>query len=351
MIRPAFVTLTTALVFALSVVPACGGRESGPAGPRCALTPSKLIDASELLVPGAGSISAGMDLAVSATDLYVAVSYNPGGAVLRVPIRGGQPVVLESLVGSEQALLVTGDSLVFAQSYEDASGQVSGDIRRIGLQGGDSTVLASAPIVPSTIFGPAGILATDGQNVYFAAQDGTKSVPLSGGTIQTLTTHTGAVTVAGTNVVIADGSTGGVFSVPIGGGPVTPLATNLASDLGPVLSCGANICWASAVPVSPSQGGTGAIMQLGPTGASATLSEDPGLYVVYRLVFDGSEFFATMLSDASVGTLATIPAAGGPPISMGSGSGLAIDDECLYTGDVINGVYSVAKSYRGIVQP
>jgi hypothetical protein len=91
----------------------------------------------------------------------------------------------------------------------------------------------------------------------------------------------------------------------------------------------------------------GAIMQVGPAGTPATLSEDSGLYVAYRLVFDGADFFATMLADVSVGRLARIPAAGGPPLRMGSGSGLAIDDECLYTGNAISGVYSVAKSYRG----
>jgi hypothetical protein len=307
------------------------------AGPKCAPTPTKLIDASEFMA-NANGVSAAMDLAVSTTDLYVAVNYNQGGAVLSVPIRGGRPVVVAT--GGAQALLVTGDSLILAE----------GDIVKIALPGGAGTVLASGPVVATdSYFGPSGILATDGQNVYFATPDGTQSVPLAGGMVQTLTTHTGALTVAGANIVIADSSAGGIFSVPIEGGPATLLATSPAGDLGPVLSCGADICWASAVEVSPSQVGTATLVQLGPMGVPATLSEDPALYVVYRLVFDGSEFFATMLRDLSFGSLATIPAAGGPPFSMGPGSGLAIDDECLYVADAIGGVYSVAKSYRGTV--
>src|SRR5580698_10436606 len=57
------------------------------AGPKCAPTPTKLIDASEFMA-NANGVSAAMDLAVSATDLYVAVNYNQGGAVLSVPTDG-----------------------------------------------------------------------------------------------------------------------------------------------------------------------------------------------------------------------------------------------------------------------
>jgi hypothetical protein len=43
----------------------------------------------------------------------------------------------------------------------------------------------------------------------------------------------------------------------------------------------------------------------------------------------------------------SIPGTGGPPFRMGDAFDLAIDDECLYTGAISAGVYSVAKSYRG----
>ena len=55
---------------------------------------------------------------------------------------------------------------------------------------------------------------------------------------------------------------------------------------------------------------------------------------MYRLVFDGTEFFATALADASEGALVRVP----------FGSGLAVDDECLYVADTATGVYSVAKA-------
>jgi hypothetical protein len=316
-----------------------------PTGPKCTTMPTLLVDAQDLLPAdgGAVAISAAMDLAVNATDLYFAVSYVGTGAVMRVPIQGGgRPAMVAPVAGSEQALLLTGDSLVFAQSHGDPTTGWSGDIVRVGLQGGESRVLASASIAPATIFGPAGILATDGQNVYFAAEDGTKKVALAGGPVEALTTHTGALAVVGTNLVIADGAAGGVFSVPIAGGAATALATNLPGCLGPILSCGQNICWASAVEVGPSQLGTGSLMQLDPSGSLVTLSD--GFYVAYRLQFDGTDFFATLLADLSFGSVVRVPAAGGTPVSIGrGGSGLALDDECLYVGNVIFGVYSVTK--------
>jgi hypothetical protein len=357
LLRSAVLAVATAACEGSGATPAHVSRgDAGPVstqdgglvdGPRCTATPTKLIDAKELLVLDAGGISVAMDLALSATDLYVAVNYDHDGALLRIPVHGGKPVYVAPIYGSEQALLVTGDSVVLAESHDDPDAGLSGEIVRLALHGFPRTVLASGRIVLSSIFGPSGILATDGHNVLFAAQDGTKSVPLAGGAVQTLTTHTGSLAVVGSNVVIADSSAGAVFSVPITGGPVTTLATNLAGDLGPVLSCGSDICWASAVPVAPSESGTGSITQLSPAGALATLSEGGRLYVVYRLVFDGSDFFATMLADVSSGSLATIAGAGGMPVSLGSGSGLAIDDKCLYAGDVLQGVYSVAKTYRG----
>jgi hypothetical protein len=65
---------------------------------------------------------------------------------------------------------------------------------------------------------------------------------------------------------------------------------------------------------------------------------------MYGLLFDGAEFFATAIGDASPGSVERIAGTGGTPTYLGTGSGVAVDDECLYTGDPVSGVYSVAKS-------
>jgi hypothetical protein len=97
--------------------------------------------------------------------------------------------------------------------------------------------------------------------------------------------------------------------------------------------------------VAPSQQGTGDLLQIGPTGGPATIAEGPGLYDVYRLLFDGNDFYAAVIGgDASPGSLVRVPGGGGTPVLLGIGTGVAIDDDCVYTGDVEEGVYSVLKS-------
>ena len=90
--------------------------------------------------------------------------------------------------------------------------------------------------------------------------------------------------------------------------------------------------------------GTETLQELGSSGPPTTLSQGDALYVVYRLVFDGAEFFATTLADASPGALVRVPAAGGSPTTAAFGSGLAVDDECLYVADTVSGVYSIARA-------
>ena len=87
-------------------------------------------------------------------------------------------------------------------------------------------------------------------------------------------------------------------------------------------------------------------MQLDPAGALMTLAN---VGPIYRLAFDGTDFFVASLD--GLGELTRVPADGGPDGGMiGLGTGLAIDDECLYVGDVTGyGVYSVARSYGGQV--
>lgn len=198
---------------------ACGGLAAGSpvaptvhAGPKCADTPTLLVDGSALLPPGVG-VSATMDLAVSSTDIYVAINSEPNGTLVRVPVRGGKPVVTANFVGTEESLLVTGESVVFAQSLPNSTVGSSGQIVRTDLKGGGATVLASGSGAQGSVFG----LATDGQNVYFAEQDGVRSVPLAGGPVRTLTAHTGALAVVGSNLVIADSLAQGVFAGAVRG--------------------------------------------------------------------------------------------------------------------------------------
>jgi hypothetical protein len=318
--------------------------------PSCGSTPTRFLSMSDLASPGMG-LSAAMDLAVNATDLYVADSTDTG-ALLRVPLRGGATMRIAAVEGSEQSMALSTDYVVFSEAHAGNAGGWSGEIVRIGLDGSDRTVLFSGDVAVASIFGPAGTLVTDGKNAYFATGGGVMSVPLSGGPATTLTTHTGAIALVGSSVVVADSAAGGLFRVPVAGGSATTLVSGLTGNLGPVVACGSSVCWASEVEVGPSMQGTATLQQLDASGGATTLSQGDALYVVYRLLFDGTEFFATMLADASVGSLARVPAAGGTPVVGGDfGAGIAVDDECLYVADIIDGVYSVAKDAWMLAPP
>lgn len=313
-------------------------------GDKCGPIPTIFVTPSGLFLPCSLGLSAALDLAVNETDLYVAVNGNLNGAILRVPLSGALPSTVATVEGSEQSLVLTNDFVVFAESHDDGAGGWSGEIVRVNLDGADPTVLFAGDISSTNIFGPSGTLATDGANAYFAAQDGVRSVPLSGGAATTLTAHTGAMALVGSSVVIADTSAEGIFSVPTGGGPVTALATGLSGNLGPIAPCGDSVCFASELEVGAAMKGTEQLQRLDPSGQVTSLSQGSALYVVYRLAFDGTDFFATMLADVSAGTLARIPAMGGTPVIGGVGAGLAVDDTCLYVADIADGVYSIAKT-------
>jgi hypothetical protein len=211
----------------------------------------------------------------------------------------------------------------------------------VSLEGGPTTVLASAPIVNPGTFGP-GMVATDGVNVYFAAMDGTRSVPLAGGPARMLTAHTGAAALVGSNLLVADSSAGAIFSVPIGGGQASTIVSNLSGSLGPLIACDTGLCWGSGsvsgalIPQS-----SGAITELGPTGVPTTIVD---FGPVYRLAFDGTYFFASTLADG-LGALIVVPLAGGAEFGTNNATGFAVDDDCVYIADVgSDSIYSISKS-------
>jgi hypothetical protein len=332
---------------------------SPPTGPKCSAIPTQLVAVNDVgpldpvevdlcsrspancppvpWVPG--------DLAVNATDLYyIAFRTGPGEKVMRVPIRGGgKPVLVAApILSGANSLLLTSDSVLFSQGY---SGTSTGEIVRAPLLGGATTVLATTN-GPST-----SALATAGQNVYFADNDGAKSIRLADGTVKILTTRRGDTALVGSNLILATGSD--ISSIPIAGGPLTVLATNQAYARFP-LRCGSDICWLipapRLMPVPPAFSAPGALMKLASNAAPVVLSQALNLYDVQNLVFDGDNFFATEF-DRGGELLMRIPAAGGPPIDMGNATGVAVDDTCLYTASMFAGIYTVSKSFTGTLPP
>jgi hypothetical protein len=237
-----------------------------PTGPKCSATPTQLVAISDLAPPDPvetdlcsrfpancppGAWWPG-DLAVNATDLYYTTFHNFTGKVMRVPIRGGKPVMVAPILSTANSLLLTSDSVVFSQA---PYGFTSAAIVRAPLSGGATMVLATTNGISTSV------LAADGQNIYFTDSDGAKSIRLADGAVTILTTQCGETALVGSNLILATGSD--IASIPITGGPLTVLATNQAGARFPS-RCGSDLCWLTPAAVGPPPGTGGALMKLTP---------------------------------------------------------------------------------------
>jgi hypothetical protein len=115
-----------------------GGAVSGMEVGHCGQTPIKLVDSPmQATGPGASTLPA-LDLAANATDLYYAfTAVRPNGEyfgkVMRVPVAGGQSMVVADVAGRESSLLLTSTAVVFVQTSGDGT---SVQIMRAPLEGG-----------------------------------------------------------------------------------------------------------------------------------------------------------------------------------------------------------------------
>jgi hypothetical protein len=329
------------------------GFESG-ASERCGETPRTLVDPAALFpatLPGESRSFIHID--VSTTDIYYAFDSNQNvgidGAVMRVPLGGGPPSQLAAVQGRMQALLVTAAGVVFAQEYEDEYGDFAGQLVRVPSDGSPPIVLAS------TVAATTGTLATDGDSVYFADGEGTKSVPLGGGGVRLITRKTGTIAVVGTDVIIASTPPmemlGSILSVPTNGGTPVELASNQPSPRLPQ-ACGTDVCWITDVPGPSVIGGTGAIVRRSASGMPQTIIEDGSdgspIHFIRQLLFDGTDFFGAEFNDLlpHEGTPFRLSAGGGTLVRLlPDGGSIAVDDRCVYMASSVEGITSVVKSY------
>jgi hypothetical protein len=108
--------------------------------------------------------------------------------------------MLMSITGEEDAMIATPTTLVIAESSQGMNAQI------VGLSIADG---ALSTIAPSN--GTVRSLVSDGVCVYFSDNDGTKGVPLTGGSARMLTSQKGTLGLAGSNVLLADGVGGNIF--------------------------------------------------------------------------------------------------------------------------------------------
>lgn len=279
-------------------------------------------------------------IAVTNTDVYFTL-YGPSG-LWRVPIGGGQPTMLTSITGEVEAMVATSTTLVLAETSPETDSEI------LGFSIADG---ALSTIAPSN--GTAWSLVADSVDVYFSDNDGTKSVPLTGGSVRTLTSQKGTLGLAGSNVVIADATGGNIFSIPKAGGALATLSTNQPGATAPI-TCGADLCWVNSyacagLPAGDScvvGQGQGAVVRMSPGGTPVVGAKDQLLFPATTLVSDGSDFFVLAAVDISFDeNLSRVSPSGGAPVFIGGADSIAITDGCLFVLDYGKGVYSVATSY------
>jgi hypothetical protein len=301
----------------------------------CGDTPVRLVDYIDD-IPDAGRSAVQVPtIGVSGDDLFYALNWHtplgategPGGYLMRVSLMGGDPVRVAVIAGGGsaggQGLAVTPTAAIFSEAR-----QGEGAIVSVPAAGGAPTTLASTA-------GLASAVVADEGNVYFVDDEGTKRVSRAGGDVRTLTSRRpDSMMVDGATLYLAEYEPGGgVFSVPVEGGPVTQLATHAHGMIHPV-RCAENVCWMTG----PLLGST--LEQIDPEGHVTVLAT--GLTQPHGLVFDGQRFFVS----TGRGSLQRIPAAGGEPVAIHGDSllsSLAVDDTCLYWSSA-SGIHAWALS-------
>ena len=322
--------------------------QGGSSGGRCRSTPKQLVDFKVVAAQtNAGGISAGTPLAVDPTSLYFVMGYT----LMQVPIEGGSPSVMAHLPDAEPHL--SQDIQPFPTStnvflhYIPASSD-NEEIVGVPIQGGSPTVLTTSN---GRILG----FAVSGPNIYFVDDEGTKTVPASGGAVRLLTSQVASaasgLAVIGSQVVMTEGN-GMVVAVPAAGGPPKTLATQQPNASFP-LACGTDVCWwTGAAPNPMVNDGPGEIARLDANGDLTTIAGAPSY--PWALAFDGSSFFEAVGCDVCPGTIVRVPLSG-TPATMTSAGFVAVDDECVYFSTIQSnppveggsgmGIFSVPKAY------
>ncbi len=325
-------------------------------GGKCGPTAKLLVDYMAI----SSDLDAGVavpEVEVNDTHLYFNLNLIYGTAtttmlrdayIMRVPLRGGEAErvahIPNGMDGTVQSFALTKDAVISGQAAPLGTENGLGAVLRIPLAGGEPTMLAPAKL-------GMGALVVDDKNVYFVDAEGTESVSLAGGAVRTLSQPGTPISLAliGDTLYMADIKDGlqdgTISSVPTAGGDVTVLAQGLSNPW-PMTACGTDLCWFEGV--SQSSFAARLVRMAADGGTPKMLAQ--GFLEPHAIVFDGKYFFIT---DGSIGIdILRVPAAGGEPVRVTSNAAfdLALDDECLYWSNAA-GIWSMSLAAARVKGP
>jgi len=174
------------------------------------------------------SLYAIRDLSVVGTSAYWIDAAN--GTLDTVPIAGGNVTALASDLGTPIALATSASTAFWTQTGAPSGCCLqagTGSIRQVSLAGGAASTLVSGLDAP-------GAIAVDGDNVAWAEAWRVATEPVGGGPVTTMasgvSSNMARIAVDGTRVFILDGDY--IKSVPIAGGIVEKLVSAHGGSIG-----------------------------------------------------------------------------------------------------------------------
>ena len=282
----------------------CGLRcPTGCTGGRCIVT----------LVSG---LDAPYDVAIDPQSVYWTMPGTTMGAVMKVPLAGGSPVVVAFDV-------VPIDIAIDAKNAYWTSDV---GVRTASLGGGTPVTLAT---------GAADHIAVDGQDVYWDGVKTVMRVPLAGGSSTAVASGQHNPTSVAVELVSVywttmgtGGASGTVMKAAIDGGPAATLASNQDYPSG-IKVDGQGVYWvnyaAGELMKVPPGGGTPVVLAKGAPGAGGETLPGP------HLALDAQSIYWSNIND---GTVVRVPLGGGSPVTIATGQrspcGIAVDATSVY---------------------
>jgi hypothetical protein len=214
-------------------------------------------------------------ITVEGSNVYwVARTADESGEIKTVPVAGGTPTVVAAQSGAPSHIVADASYVYWGELN-------GGGVMKAPLGGGAATMVAPATSAFQIALGDTAVFWMDAPGLMTAPKTGGASMSLASAFVPS---PTAGLAVSATTVYFSAGARNGsgVSDVPIGGGPVTPVAGTPASiGGGPVAIDATRVYWADmsgAVYAAPLSGGTATLLATGQDNVDAIAVDDSAVY-------------------------------------------------------------------------